>query len=305
MAIDFDLDLFRLLIALVDGGSYASAARALGVSRATVRRRLALLEEAVGVSLIRRDGDLLTPTAVGAGLLRGARSLIAEATVLVEQAGRAQSEPSGLVRVALPPGEPPFLAAMAFKAMRRRWPRVRLALIDAAQPQDLLTTHADLALVLTMALPEGPWMGIDLLDLQCGLYASAGYLRRHPAPTCLAALGEHDLLYWEPPEGGPAALTARCGRRIPLSREPGFRSNNIHTLRNMTMAGAGIAWFPDGGFPAPGEAPGALQRVLPAEVGGVRPLRLLMPNAYRDVPRARALADALTELISKLRGPRG
>lgn len=301
MKLDFDLDLLRVLVAVAEGGSYAAAARSLDAARATVRRRLAHLEALAGVPLVRREGDVLTPTRWGAALVRGARSLMTEAAMLMAEVTSETAEPSGLVRVAIPPGEPPFLAMMALQAMRARWTNLRLSVIDSAVPHELLTEYADIALTLTEPTPRGPWEAIDLLQLDLQLYASSSYLKRRGPPETLAELAAHDLLFWSPRTAEPPALLGRDGARIQPPARPVFISNNIHTLRGMTAAGAGLCWFPDGGFPTPGEPPGTLQPILADQLGGQLWLRLLLPNAYREVRRARALADALVDLIGGLR----
>ncbi len=301
MHADFDLDLLRLLVAAVDRGSHAGAARALGVSRATVRRRLAELEAQVGAALLHRRGDGLQPTAAGEALARGARSLLTEAHALMAQAASANTEPEGLVRVAMPPGEPPFLGVVALAAIRARWPRVSLEIINAPWPERLISEHADMALSFAEPAPEGPWSAVHLLDAEQRLVASPSYLRRRGTPTSLADLAAHDLLCWRGTGEGPLGLTLRRGGVVPLPAPPVFVSNSIHTLRDMTIAGSGIGWFPDGGFPAPTDPPNALQPVLADLVGASRSMRLLLPNAYRDIPRARALADALVAVVHSLR----
>lgn len=301
MKADFDLDLMRVLVTVVEGQSYAAGARILGVARATVRSRIAELEAHAGVALLRREGDLLVPTDAGAALARGARSLLAEAAMLISEVG-GDVVPSGLVRIAMPPGEPPFLMAMGLKAVRARWPQMRLSIIDATHPHELIAEHADLALSLSERAPVGPWEVVDLVQLDLRLYASADWLKRNGTPESVADLARHDLLYWEPPEGGDPTFVSPEGALIRPPVEPAFHSNNIHTLRQMALAGAGLAWFPDGGFGGPGEPPGALKPVLTDQIGTTRWVRLLLPNAYRDVPRARALADAFIGLVRQIRG---
>ena len=56
-----DLDETRTLLALAEEGSVSGAAERMGVSRATVRRRLAALEARVGVSLARKMKQVTAP----------------------------------------------------------------------------------------------------------------------------------------------------------------------------------------------------------------------------------------------------
>ena len=67
------------------------------------------------------------------------------------------------------------------------------------------------------------------------------------------------------------------------------------------MAGQCIGHFPDAGFRQPGEGPEPLRAVLADQVGGTIPFWLLLPDAYREIPRLRALADAMVTVIRGLR----
>lgn len=301
MLADFDLDLLRTLVAIADRGTLSAAARELSGSRTTMRRRLAEVEARAGVSLMVRRGDRLEPTEAGALLVRGARSLLAQATALIDQAAMVGTEPTGLVRVALTAGEPPFLVGMVMQGIERRWPKVQIELINAATPHRLLTEHADAALVFAHRPPVGPWEAVHLLDFHLQLMASPRYLARHGTPENLDDLAAHRVLAWRSDLGGTEPMRLRIGELVTFPEQPLLVSNNVYTLRTLTVAGQCIGHFPDAGFSQPGEAPGALQTVLPHLVGGIIPLWLILPEAYREVLRLRALADAMVDVIKQLR----
>ncbi|MCB9523163.1 MAG: LysR family transcriptional regulator [Myxococcales bacterium] len=298
---DFDLDLLRALVAIADGGTLSAAARALGASRTTMRRRLIEVEARAGVSLMVRRGDHLLPTEAGRLLLRGARSLLAQATALMDQAAAVGTEPQGLIRVALTAGEPPFLAGLALQGVGRRWPQVQLELINAATPQRLLTEHADAALVFAQSPPDGPWEAVHLMDFNLLLAASPAYLAQHGAPQRVEDLAAHRVLAWRSDLGGTEPLRRRDGALVDFPAPPLLVSNNVYTLRTLTVAGQCIGHFPDAGFRQPGEGPEPLRAVLADQVGGTIPFWLLLPDAYREIPRLRALADAMVTVIRGLR----
>lgn len=300
----FDLDLLRVFIAVVEGESVAAAARTLDMARATVRRRIEALEALAEVPLLDRTGDRIRTTDAGQMFVRGARSVLDEASALMAHAGTLGGPPRGLLRIAVPPGEPPFLVGLAVRVFRARWPKVHLELTDEARPHLTLPQGADAALCLDEPPPSGPWTVIDLVDLELALFASPAYLRQRGTPADCAALRDHDLLLWREPTGEPPSLPLRAGGRRLLEIPPLVASNNIHTVRSLAVAGVGIGCLPEGGFALPGEPSDALVPVLADVVGETRCLRLLLPNALSDVPRLRALAGALVELVEQVRGPR-
>ncbi len=104
----------RVLVAIVDAGTFTDAAIELGVSQAAVSRTLAALERALGVRLLRRTSRQVAPTATGLRVLARARRLLAEADDLVQDAT------SGHTRLRIGYA----WAAMGRRtvAFQRRWP---------------------------------------------------------------------------------------------------------------------------------------------------------------------------------------
>ncbi len=86
----FDWNDLRYLLAVADAGSTATAARALRVNPTTVARRLAMLEEALGLTLFDRRQDGYTLTEAGTSLLDQARS-VAQSTAAFAAAAEARN----------------------------------------------------------------------------------------------------------------------------------------------------------------------------------------------------------------------
>lgn len=298
--LSLDLDLLRFLVAVVDGGSVAEAARLLRSSRATVRRKLADLEDRAGTPLVFRGGDRLIATEAGEILVRRGRALVSEVGALLEEARSAGESPGGEVRIAHVPGPPPSGVTLAMRALRSLLPNVRYHLIPTPIPHERLLDDADLAVTVAREVPPGPWIVLELGRLREWLVASPEYLARHGAPATPADLASHDLLVWRPPEGDPEQLPVRDGATLGVV--PMVTSDDIFMLRQMAILGLGMAYLPDGELRLPDEPQGALVPVLPEIVGGYRPLRLLAPRALKDTPRTRAVMSAIERML-ELRTP--
>src|SRR5580658_9446121 len=123
-----DFNDLQFFAAVVVHRGFSAAARALGTPKSRISRRVALLEERLGVRLLDRTTRGLRLTQVGQEVFEHARAAVIEAEAAEEAALRMQSEPRGLVRVSCPlglqtaiaPGLPGFLAAH---------PRLRLQFI--------------------------------------------------------------------------------------------------------------------------------------------------------------------------------
>src|ERR1700744_2732725 len=72
-----DLAILRTLIAAVESGSFAAAARRVGRSESAVSLQLKRLEEQIGEPVFVRDGKQMTLTGAGARLVDYARRLLA------------------------------------------------------------------------------------------------------------------------------------------------------------------------------------------------------------------------------------
>ncbi|GAA1531438.1 LysR family transcriptional regulator [Kribbella lupini] len=143
---DVELRHLRILVAIVDSGSFTDAAIALGVSQAAVSRGLAGLERALGVRVLYRSSRSITLTATGAQLVTRARHLLDELDDLVREAR------SGHARLRL--GHAWSALGRHTTGFQRRWaqlyPDVELVLVRTNTPTGGLAEGAcDLAVVRT------------------------------------------------------------------------------------------------------------------------------------------------------------
>lgn len=90
------------LLAVVDHGGLGAAARALGVPKSTVSRRLDRLEAMIGVQLVARSRQAVRPTDEGGQVVARAREVLRDVDALVASARGAHDTPRGRLRVSAP-----------------------------------------------------------------------------------------------------------------------------------------------------------------------------------------------------------
>ena len=97
-----DLNDLYYFAQVVDHGGFAPAGRALGMPKSKLSRRVALLEERLGVRLIQRSTRHFSVTEVGQTFHAHCKAMLVEAEAAQEAIELTRSEPRGIVRVACP-----------------------------------------------------------------------------------------------------------------------------------------------------------------------------------------------------------
>jgi DNA-binding transcriptional LysR family regulator len=227
----------RIFLAIHRERSLRGAARMVGLDQATVGRRLAALERALGATLFLRTSSGYVPTSVGEVALRAAEKMEQSANDLVRQTQGVDERLAGEVRVTTTDTIGLEFVMSAIRSLHDEHPNVRVLLDTSTQVQNLAKREADIA-VRTIR-PENP----DLLTRKLatwpmGLYASADYLERHGEPVPGTAFEGHDIVCYLP------YMQAR--RQLTLAGEPihGGRIvsglNSSLTLRAAVRAGLGL-----------------------------------------------------------------
>src|SRR5882672_6628486 len=100
--IEVDLSGMALFVRIVEDGSLSAAGRTLGLPKATVSRRLALLETSIGAPLLIRSTRALSLTDAGRRFFARVQPIVHEAEIAQSEIRTANTEPVGLLRVTAP-----------------------------------------------------------------------------------------------------------------------------------------------------------------------------------------------------------
>src|SRR5690606_10908298 len=98
-----DLNDLYFFVQVVDHGGFAPAARALGMPKSRLSRRIAQLEERLGVRLLQRTTRRFAVTEVGREYYRHCLAMLVEADAADEAIARLHAEPRGLIKMSCPP----------------------------------------------------------------------------------------------------------------------------------------------------------------------------------------------------------
>jgi len=188
-----DWDNIRVFLAVARAGQFVAAARRLKLDHATVSRRIAALEKALGTKLFDRRTTGARLTSPGERFMSAAEQM--ESAFLQAQAevSDIDVELNGDVRIGAPDGFSTYYLAAALREFAERHPGIRLQL--APMPQVIPLARREVDIVVGLDKPEaGRFVARKLTDYSLGLYASASYLKAHKAPREAAELLRHRLI---------------------------------------------------------------------------------------------------------------
>lgn len=276
----------RFFVALARHGSLSATARAVTVNHATVARRLAALEQALGTKLFKRRPSGYELTAAGRRALEAADAMESAATAL----SRLESEKAltGLVRISATPSLAETFLIPRLVALQQQHPMLDLEVSAERRPVSLQRHQSDVA--LRLGRPErGELMVRRIANLAYRFYANPAWRDRvrEGAAPCFIGFDEGGAHFpestWLARRFGNARLSFRCNDYI----------GQIAAAR----AGYGIAVLPH--FLAAGDP--ALVKVRLSEMPPARELWLLTRHDAAKTPRIRVVTDFLLDLIRRER----
>jgi DNA-binding transcriptional LysR family regulator len=292
-----DLEELRAFLAVADTGSFLTAAKALRMPRATLRRRIDQLEARAGVLLVDRTRAGVGLTEAGRILAARGRLMVQESNALLQSVREVGSAPSGRLRILLPVGLPPHVF-IPIAGMMRKYPLITYRLNFSDDPVGGLLQDVDLVIHFGDKSPPGPWVSREITRIRICLLASPSYLNRRGTPQSIEDLNGHDLLASE--------LADDDGRRWPLRNggtfqvAPFLTASDNHAIRQLAGAGVGIALVPHTTVSGPGETEESLLPVLPDLVGKDIGLRVIVPAMLADLPRIKVLLELVEPFVGRL-----
>jgi DNA-binding transcriptional LysR family regulator len=283
----------QAFVTVVNLGSLQKAADRLGVSSATISRRLTELESEFGVRLVERTTRSLRVTDLGRAFhdqcVRGLDAL-AEARDLVAS---TEARVGGTVRMSAPPNLGPLLLG-AIAQVRNAHPEVHVLLVETERRLDQGRDDVDL-FVRVGEVADDRLVARKLATYPHVLISSKAYLARAGAPAAPGDLESHAILVFGGHRrfAGWDLVPVRGGAPVRVNVRPGLSSNDYATIAHAARSGMGIAEMPA----ILCERHPSLVRVLPKWTLGDVTLNLLF-RSDRLLSRAvRAVIDAIMATV--------
>jgi len=240
-----DFEGLALFSKVAEERSFAGAARALGISVATVSRAVARLEERLGARLLNRTSRQLALTEFGASLAERAGQVFRLAEE-AEGAAREQSaQPRGLVRLAVPMAFGLRWVAPLLPEFFRRYPEVQIDLHLSDAVVDIVGDGFDSALRIAV-LPDSSLVARKLSPVARLIVAAPAYLAQHGTPGHPAELQSHACLgYAYRARSDTWQFTNAAGEEASVRPRGPLRATNADAMLPTVIAGLAICELPE------------------------------------------------------------
>ncbi|WP_029002906.1 LysR substrate-binding domain-containing protein [Azorhizobium doebereinerae] len=294
-----DLNDYAFFAEVVKHGGFAPAGRALRTPKSKLSRRVAGLEARLGVRLIERSSRRFRVTEVGEAFYARCRAMLEEAEQAEALVAQAQSEPRGLVRFSCPAGLVEVLSP-GIPAFLSRHPKVRLQVIVADRPVDLIAERIDVALRVRVDLATDASLTMRTLGRSRRILV-AGPALAHRLGADIAALADLPTL-GSGDEMGDVAwdLVGPQGALFSHVHAPRMTCADFGALREAVAAGLGVALLPDHVCRAD-LASGRIARVFPGWGGQTGIVHIVFTTRRGLTPAVRAYIDHLADTFNALK----
>lgn len=230
---------------VAEEGSFAAAARVMGVSVPTVSRAVARLEERLGGRLFNRTSRQLSLTEFGQSMAAKASEIYRQAEEIESEAHELSVQPRGQVRLAVPMSFGLRWVAPLLPKLLDQFPELSVDLHLSDASVDLIAEGFDAALRIA-ALPDSSLVARKICNVTQYLLASPDYLTRegvpqHPrelsARTCFSYAYRARSQVWR--------FTHPSGAQEDVVPNGPLRVTNSDALLPPLLDGQGIAELPD------------------------------------------------------------
>jgi DNA-binding transcriptional LysR family regulator len=240
-----DLNDFRLFVEVVDQKGFAAAARRLGVPRSRLSRRIAMLEDGLGVRLVHRSTRSFAITEMGREFYRHCVAMMVEAEAAEEVIHRMRAKPRGVVRVSCLSSLISFQIGEMIARFLEAHPDVEVILESTNRLVDVIHEGFDLAIrVRFPPLDDSDLVIRKLADSPQRLVASPSVIRGKSQPLTPADLSRLPSLALTTGTEYEWRLDGPDGASVIIRHAPRFITQDMVALRLAALRGIGVCQMP-------------------------------------------------------------
>lgn len=240
-----DLNSLLIFAKVVEANSFSEAARRLGLPVSTVSRRVAELEDELGVRLLERSTRCLRLTELGHEVYEHAQRTTEISEAVNDIVSNQQTDVTGVLRLSTPPSISDSMIAPLIGAFQASYPNVRVHIFVTERYVDLISEGVDVAFRLG-DLKDSNLVARKVLTYRHQLVASPDYLEQTDPPQCPQDLLQHKLFAFGNHQGTSSWELFHINgtdKQI-VTFQPYVSINEFFGLSSLLISGGGIGVLP-------------------------------------------------------------
>jgi DNA-binding transcriptional LysR family regulator len=283
------LQMMRVFARVTQRASFAAAAEDLRMSRASVTKHVAAIEERLGARLLDRTTRSVSVTEAGRVYLERCLECLQAYDDSEAAIGGMTAEPKGLLRVAAPFDFMRHLPAL-ITAFMKAHPAIDLDLRLSNRTLDMVDEGIDVYLRITNSL-EAESIARPLAITRFGLWGARSYFQKHPRPRTPADLTHHRFAVFNEPPVLDECTFERGRQRVRVRLRPRIVANSGEMLVAAVCSGVAMAVIPS--FLLPPEHADLIEPVLLQWSLGQRGVYAVYPHRRFVPSKVRAFVEYL------------
>ncbi|MHA6203349.1 LysR substrate-binding domain-containing protein [Dyella soli] len=293
-----DLNDLYFFAAVVEHGGFSSAGRALGIPKSRLSKRIAQLEERLGVRLLQRTTRRFVVTEVGERFYGHCRAVLEEARAAQEAVDELRSEPRGVVRVSCPVSLVQSVVGHMLPEFLTQHPKMQVRLQATDRRVDVIGEGFDVAIRVRSKLDTDATLVVRTFGQSRVLpVASPDLLKQHGHPKVPSDLSQLPALTMSEHEGAQSwELLDAQGERVVVDIQPRLICGDFAALLECAKRGIGVTLLPEF-VCGPAIARGELEVVLPEWSVPQGTMHFVYPSRRGLLPGVRAFVDFLAEKL--------
>jgi DNA-binding transcriptional LysR family regulator len=293
-----DLNDLYFFAAVVEHGGFSAAGRELGIPKSRLSKRIAQLEERLGVRLLQRTTRRFVVTEVGERFYTHCRAVLEEAQAAQDAVDELRAEPRGVVRLSCPVSIAQTVLANVLPDFLNQYPKMQVRVVATNRRVDVIGEGFDMAIRVRSKLDTDATLVVRTFGHSRVLpVASPALLKIHGRPATPEELGRLPALTMNEHDGAHSwELLDAKGERVVVEIQPRLFTGEFAVLLEAARRGVGVAMLPEF-VCAPAIANGELEVLLPDWSAPEGMMHFVYPSRRGQLPGVRALIDFLAERL--------
>ncbi|MEP4038518.1 LysR substrate-binding domain-containing protein [Pseudophaeobacter sp.] len=285
-----DLNAVAAFVAVANEGTFSGGARAIGIPKGSISRKISGLEETLGVRLFHRTTRKVTLTQIGQRYYQKCRRAMDELDAAHQLIDDTAAAPKGVLRISAPAAFGEGVFAKWVATFLETYPETRVETLLSDNFLDLIEHRIDIAFRFG-ELQDSTLIARKLTTIRHILCASPAYLEKHGTPEGIEQLRQHVSIVHSASLGDNSwSLIGPDGQECTAFTIPRLAGRSMELVRNAALSGLGIALLPENLAKNALEL-GRLVRVLPGVTTPEQGFYALYPSSRQLSTNVKAFLE--------------